>query len=115
MFGKAALRAQKTSSLRFWRSRLARRHCVLRATTASSALTRSFCLQPRGFGFAAGFKVGDLVLVPERQADRVPAVQETLFAEGIDLKLHAAAVRPTNLLFLEIDGDDGIGAALRVI
>src|SRR5258706_9239253 len=71
--------------------------------------------EPRLAQAALGFELGDLALVAHRQADVVPAVQQALLAEGIDVELDAAAVWPANLLLLEIDADDGIGAALGIV
>src|SRR6476646_3683260 len=70
---------------------------------------------PRLAEFAARLEIGNLVLVAQRQTDIVPAVQQTLLAEGVDLKLDAAAVRTTQLLLFEIDTDDRVRAALGVI
>src|SRR5882672_110624 len=72
-------------------------------------------LHPRLAEFAARLEIGNLVLVAQRQADIVPAVQQTLLAEGIDIEFDAATVRAANFLLFEIDTDDGVGAAFRVI
>src|ERR1019366_1279441 len=58
------------------------------------------------------FFVGrDLVLVTQGQADIVPAIQEALAAEFVDLELHHATIGTADLLLFQIDGNAGIGAA----
>src|SRR6516162_10603341 len=49
------------------------------------------------------------------EADIVQPVQQAMLAEGIDVEMDAPAIRPGDLLLLEIDGDDGVGAALGVV
>src|SRR6266446_3005743 len=72
-------------------------------------------LHPRFGLFAARLECGNLVLVAQRQLDVVPAVEQALLAEGVDFEFEAAAVGATDFLLLEIDADDGIGAAFRVV
>src|SRR5580704_17691658 len=78
-------------------------------------LAKVLCLNPRLAEFAARLEIGNLVLVAQRQTDIVPALQQTLLAEGIDLEFDAAAVRAAHLLLFEIDADDRVGTALGVI
>src|SRR5262249_47660911 len=50
-----------------------------------------------------------------REPDVVEAVDQAMLAERIDLELHLAAVRTTDLLVHEIDGQRRVGAALGVV
>src|SRR3546814_3382819 len=54
---------------------------------------------------------GDPVGLLQGEADVVEAVHQAVLAEGIDVEGDGAAVRPGDLLLLQIDGDDGVGAA----
>src|SRR6266446_592685 len=72
-------------------------------------------LHPRFGLFAARLEFGNLVLVAQRQSDVVPAIEQALLAEGIDFEFEAASVGAADFLLLEIDADDGIGAAFRVV
>src|SRR5689334_20554595 len=72
-------------------------------------------LEPGRLGVLLLFEVRDLVLRAHGQSDVVPAVQQALLAEGIDLEGDHAAIGTADLLFLQIDGDDGIGAALGIV
>src|SRR6266851_616504 len=73
------------------------------------------CMQP-GLGvLLAGLEVVDLRLLLHGQADIVEAIQQAMLAEGVDREMHGAAVGSLDLLLLEVDLDDGIGAAARIV
>src|SRR6185437_9308528 len=57
----------------------------------------------------------DLVFGAHGQADIVPAIEQALLAEFIDLERDHAAVRTADLLLLQIDRDDGVGTALGIV
>src|SRR4029077_10626240 len=57
----------------------------------------------------------DLVLLDHGQADIVETVEQAMLAVRIDVELDHAAVRPPDLLLLQIDRQRGIGAALGVV
>src|SRR5882757_3270870 len=63
----------------------------------------------------ASLEVVDLRLLLHGQPDIVEAVQQAVLAEGVDLEMHRAAVGTLDLLLLEVDLDDGIGAAARIV
>src|ERR1700749_543676 len=72
-------------------------------------------LQPglrRGPGL---FEAVDLVFGAHGQADIVPAIQQALLAERIDVELDGAAIGAANLLRFQVDGDDGVGTTFGVI
>src|SRR5665213_3755512 len=66
-------------------------------------------------GAALRLEGGDRALLLQRDADIVESVQQAMLAEGIDVEMNGGAVRPGDLLLLEIDGQAGIGALLRVL
>src|SRR6185312_11494370 len=77
----------------------------------SSRLTSS----PRHFAPTFRFEIRDPALVAQRQPDIVPAVDQALFPERIDLELDHAAVGSADFLRLQIDRDDGVGAAFGIV
>src|SRR5262245_26063352 len=72
-------------------------------------------VQP-GLGFLlARLEVVDLRLLLHGEPDVVEAVQQAVLAERIDVEMHRAAVGSLDLLLLEVDLDDGVGAAARIV
>src|ERR1700730_6643533 len=63
----------------------------------------------------ASLEVVDLRLLLHGQSDIVEAVQQAVLAEWIDVEMHGAAVGTLDLLLLQVDLDDGIGAAARIV
>src|SRR3954451_14926305 len=57
----------------------------------------------------------DLVLLDHGQADIVETVEQAMLAVRIDFERDHAAVRPPDLLLLQVDRQRGIGAALGVV
>src|SRR5689334_7878135 len=72
-------------------------------------------VQP-GLGFLlARLEVVDLRLLLHGKTDVVEAVQQAMLAEGVDVEMDGAAVGTLDLLLLEIDLDDRVGAAARIV
>src|SRR5581483_4609720 len=107
------------AKLRFWANQPSTRRVasITSGPMPSPGVTRILCviLNPRCVGAVFGFVGGNLVLAAHGQADIVPAVEQALLAEGIDLELDAAAVRTADFLRFQIDRDAGIGAALGIV
>src|SRR6201996_7607145 len=94
--------------------------CVCSITSGpmpSPGVRRILCVmsEPGLRGGAFGFEAGNVAFVAQGETDIVPAVHQTLLAEGIDFELHDAAIRPADFLIFQIDGDERIGAAFRVV
>src|SRR5690606_34754549 len=73
------------------------------------------CLQPGLFRFERFLEARNLVHFLKRQADAVETFEQAMLAERVDVELDDAAIGPANFLGFEIDSDDGIGAALRIV
>src|SRR5581483_304632 len=58
--------------------------------------------------------VDELALL-EGEADILEPVQQAMLAESVDLELHAAAIGAGDLLLLEVDREDRVGAARSVV
>src|SRR5690606_27982693 len=72
-------------------------------------------LRPGLADLARLLESGDLVGRLQGEADVVEPVHQAVLAEGIDVEVDGAAIRPGDLLLLEIDGDDGVGATRGVV
>src|SRR6266567_7058025 len=72
-------------------------------------------LQPGRRRLALGLEGVDRLFLLQGEADIVETVDEAVLAEGIDVELDHAAIGAGDLLAIEIDGDDGVGAALGVV
>src|SRR5260221_556323 len=72
-------------------------------------------LEPGRRRLALGFETVDRLFPLQRQTDIVEAVEQAVLAERVDVEFDATAIRAGDLLLVEIDGDDGIGAALGVV
>src|SRR5258708_6077491 len=63
----------------------------------------------------ARLEVVDVRLLLHGEPDIVEAVQQAMLAKRIDVEMDGAAVGTLDLLLLQVDLDDGIGAAARII
>src|SRR6185437_6029902 len=107
--------------LRFWAYQPSTRRVasITSGPMPSPGVTRILCmrflLDPGFRDVLAGFVRGDLVLAAHGQADIVPAIEQALLAERIDLELDAAAIGTADFLRFQVDGEAGIGAALGIV
>src|SRR4029077_17473656 len=72
-------------------------------------------VQPGLCLFLALLEGVDVRLLLHGQPDVVEAVQQAMLAERIDVEMHRAAVGSLDLLLLEVDLDDGVRAAARIV
>src|SRR4029453_14227310 len=72
-------------------------------------------VQPGLLLLLARLEVVDLRLLLHGEPDVFEAVQQAWFSETINVEMPRAAVRTLDLLLLEIDLDDGVRAAARIV
>src|ERR1700744_3605031 len=70
---------------------------------------------PGRLSFVVFFVGRNLVFAAQGQPDIIPAIEQALLAEGINIELDHAAIGAANFLGLQIDAEAGIGAALGIV
>src|SRR5258708_27161264 len=95
---------------------------LLDATAGTPLLRRAFRapveigrLEPGRRRPLPGLVIVDRLFLLHGQPDIVIAIEQAIFAERVDVEFDAAAVGAGDLLLLEIDGDDRVGAALGIV
>src|SRR5690348_3843594 len=87
----------------------------MRARASRERRKKGLSPQPGLSGALPRFVTVDGRRLLQREANVIQPVQKTVLAEGLDVEMKAPTIRAGDLLFLEIDGNDRIRAALGIV